>query len=123
MDLERTLLTLCEEWRTLSEAEGDAIEVSDWDQVEKCQNDKHGLQEQIRRASSQILEQGRPSLDQFRGIAKKLLALELKNRQRLTLQQEKTRRYQRELQQTERNLRQVHRAYAPGNRSVWHSYS
>jgi hypothetical protein len=123
MNIERTLLALCEEWRTLSEAEGDAIQASDWARVQKCQKDKHELQEQIRRASSQILEQGRPSLDQFRAIAKKLLALEVKNRQSLALQQEKARRYQRELQQAERNLRQVHRAYAPGNRSLWHSYS
>jgi hypothetical protein len=130
MDAERQLLDLCERWRSLSEAEGQAISRADWPELQRVQGEKSLLQPQITavsdRLQAELLKLGSKddaAQTKLRRVVAELLALERRNDSALAARQQVVRQQQTELAQTSRTLRQVHAAYAPGGRAGWHSYS
>ena len=124
------LTRLYQEWRRLSEAEGDAIRRNEWPVVEDCQGAKYRLQSGITVATelyqSDLDHSGADPLDydrQFRGIVAELIQLEERNGKWLEDQRRKAREQQEELARTTASLRQVRRAYASGKSAAWTSYS
>ena len=124
------LSRLYQEWRRLSEAEGEAIRRQEWPVVEDCQGAKYKLQSVITMATELYLaDLAHPGGDpadydrQFRGIVAELIQLEERNGQWLEDQKRRAREQQEELARTTASLRQVRRAYASGKAAAWTSYS
>jgi hypothetical protein len=121
---------LYQEWRRLSEAEGEAIRRGEWPAVEQCQEAKYKLQSCITMATevyqSDLAHPGGDPLDydrQFRGIVADLIQLEERNGKWLEDQKRQAREQLEELARTSSNLRLVRRAYASGRSAAWSSYS
>jgi len=123
------IICLYEEWRGLTEREGEAIQHSDWPSVSACQAAKDTLQKRII-ASEEALDlciasaQWREIEDQVRGLLSELMALEQRNSRLLAGQRQKASESQAELGAARQQLRGVQRAYGPGmNSGTWQSYS
>ena len=124
------LSRLYQEWRCLSEAEGEAIRRNEWPAVEECQDAKYKLQTLITLATelyqSDLAHPGGDPLDydrQFRGIVAELIQLEERNGKWLEDQKQRAREQREDLARTTANLRQVRRAYAGDRSAAWTSYS
>ena len=112
-----TSLELCERWRLLSEAEGDAILAADWSKVAEAQAAKLELQTLLDAARQ------REGANVPAPLAAHLIALEHRNQDRLRVRQQAAHAAQAELELAGQNLRRVHRAYAPGPPPRWNSFS
>jgi hypothetical protein len=130
MSAHHELLALFDQWRHLTESEGEAIRAATWATVSKCQDAKFKLQARIVLTTELLQAElaaaglGQGEYDrQFRGIVAELIALEARNSEWLSDQRKRAEQANHELAQTSRNLRQVHRAYAPARQPNWHSYS
>jgi len=124
------LLELCEQWRLLSEREGESIHAADWNSVAGCQTEKKALQGEISAAAEALRrETGRKGARQHEmegrlgALARRLLALEQRNRQTLRARQEAAHGKSTELQKTLRNLQWLHREYGAESQPIWHSFS
>ena len=124
------LLELCEQWRLLSEREGESIHAADWNSVAGCQAEKKAMQGEISAAAEALRrETGWKGARQnemegrLGAMARRLLALEQRNRQTLRARQEAARGKSTELQKTLRNLQRLHRAYGAESQPIWHSFS
>ena len=124
------LRALFQNWHLLTDEETAAIQVCDWQEVQRCQSLKQQLQDDIVavRASlrSEAFQRQAPAkaiAEEFRGILNELVALEASNLTLLSQQRERANTEMRRLDCASRNLRQVRSAYAAGHASVWHSYS
>ena len=119
------LLIVCEEWRIVTAAETDAIHAEAWNRVAQCQETKQRLQVRILESTAARLHgQGNPPDEpKVRTILNQLTAMELQNKMSLAHKQDRVQKQQAELEIAENNLHRLHRAYAPGERSGWHSYS
>lgn len=124
------LSRLYQEWRRLSEAEGEAIRRHEWPAVEECQEAKYKLRSGITMATelyqSDLAHPGGDPLAydrQFRGIVAELIQLEERNGKWLEDQRRQAREQQADLARTTANLRQVRRAYASDKAAAWTSYS
>ena len=124
------LLELCEQWRLLSEREGEGIHAADWNSVTAHQTEKKGLQGEISAAAEALRrETGRkgPRQNEMEGrlgaMARRLLALEQRNQRLLRAQQEAARGKSGELQKALRNLQRLHQAYGAEPQPNWHSFS
>jgi hypothetical protein len=129
-DAERQLLEFLGRWRTLTAAEGRAIQTADWLSLDRLQGEKSRLQPQIAAANeflrielSKLGPMGDGIQQKFRQMAAELVAMEDENNSALSTQQRVVRRQQGELVQSSRTLRQVRAAYAPGGQAGWLSYS
>lgn len=115
------LAALYQEWRSLTESEGLAIEAAAWAQVQRYQVAKRRLQPRItevtRRLDPTVLER------QFRPAVEELIRLERRNNALLQGQRDAVQRHRQELDRTSRNLRQIHKSYVPPVRTHWQSYS
>lgn len=115
------LTALYEQWRSLTEAEGQAIEATAWVQVEQYQSAKGRLQPRIaevtQRLDASTLER------EFRAVVEGLMRLEHRNNALLQRQRHAAERQKQELDRTSRNLRQIHKSYVPPVRTHWQSYS
>lgn len=125
MNPESQLLQLYDHWRTLTEHERDAIQAADWPRLAQVQAKKQQLQEDIRQAGAAAgSRRGFPDLEvRHPGIRDRLMLLELENARALAEKRRELKQQQQTLDQTSRNLHQVHRAYAQGRESAWQSYS
>lgn len=109
------------QWRTLTEEEGAAIESGAWNQVEQYQSAKARLQPRIVEVSERV-ETVLHAL-QFRPLVEDLMALERRNSSRLRESRQAAELQKQDLDKSSRNLRQLHKTYAPSARTHWHSYS
>jgi hypothetical protein len=130
MNASSQLRSLYEQWRLLTEQEGQAIRAADWNRVGECQSEKKHLQSRIQKADHDLDQEvrtrgaTRKALEnEFRGVIEDLIARERDNERELTAQRRGAEERRQELHQASRRLRQVHQAYAPGRPPLWHSYS
>jgi len=132
MNARDELAGLYEQWRRWTEAEGEAIRNGAWSQVTQCQEAKLQLQPQIARAAEQVQREAAPSTKPddltelpFRDFVNELIELEHRNLELLASQRQRAGREKDSLDRASRNLRQVHRSYAPdrGGSGHWQSYS
>ena len=119
------LAALYQQWRRLTESEGQGIRAANWPQVEQCQAAKLALQPRITEVSSgldPIFHEQR-----FRPLIEELMQLERHNRELLQAQRQIAQQQQDELNHAGRNLRQLHRSYVPADAphrgAHWQSWS
>ena len=130
MSANNDLLDLFQEWRALTEAEGQAIQSATWPEVTRCQDAKSQLQTRLI-ATHELLqaELKASGLDaeaydpRYRQVVAELIRLEQRNSEWLADQYQQADQQRNDLARASRNLRQVHRAYARTASANWHSYS
>ncbi|MBI3415590.1 MAG: hypothetical protein HY043_09780 [Verrucomicrobia bacterium] len=130
MSCQQTIHALYEDWRVLSETEGEAISAGDWERVNGCQDQKQHLQNRIIKATealqNEAVAQGvNPKRTErgLRPIVERLIALELRNQELLSAKRQTADAEKAELERSERNLRQVHQSYGGTREAAWESYS
>jgi DNA anti-recombination protein RmuC len=131
--VERALAALrayYERWRSLTEAEGDAIRSGLWQQVDQLQETKRQLQQLILGATRELrAECARCGVDptaveqQLRSLVEQLVQLESRNGQSLAEQLHQTRTQLQQLDAVGHNLNQIRRAYSPTREANWESFS
>jgi hypothetical protein len=114
------LSALYEQWRRLTQSEGQAIETGAWTQLEQYQAAKTRLQPRMAEVSQRLSAAHAPS---FRAVVEELMELERRNSALLQRQRHAAEQHQQELDRTSRNLRQIHKSYLPPTRAHWQSYS
>jgi hypothetical protein len=126
----KDLWRLYDQWRRLTELEGEGIRLADWGQVAACQKMKEALQTQIIEAARAWPTQAWKSTgsetetEQTLGsLIDQLLALEQRNSEWLRTKREAAQVQKAELEKASRNLHQVQKAYVSGPPPLWHSYS
>lgn len=125
------LLGLYSEWRRLTDLEGEAIREGSWPEVERQQNQKQLLREQIVRAIQQWNAEQDGSADlvrqsferEFRPIVTGLIEQETRNQQFLADQRESITSRLSAVRQSSTRLRGIQRAYGADSTSRWQSYS
>ena len=125
MNAETSLLELLERWKALTEAEGSAIRLGEWVDVAKIQGEKRSLQPEIEALASMEERRNDSGKSDSKVKAKFLELISLEEKNAFLLEEKRTSAAQtaQHLEVVTRNLRQVHRAYSPGQGPVWHSYS
>jgi exonuclease VII large subunit len=131
--VERTLSALrayYEQWRSLTEAEGEAIRNGVWQQVDQLQETKRQLQQLILGATRELrAECARCGVDpatveqQLRNLVEHLVQLESRNGQSLAEQLHQTRTQLQQQDTAGRNLNQIRRAYSSAREANWESFS
>lgn len=124
------LHALYAEWRRLTEAEKTAIERSQWAKLHQYQAQKQELQACLLQATECWRAGGADPARcqaeyerQFRPVVDELILLETRNHEMLRCRHEKCRAELEGLGAAARQLRELHRAYAPQRPSWWSSYS
>jgi hypothetical protein len=118
MSSRNRLAALYEEWRLMSESEGEAIRSLAWQRVNQCQQVKAELRDQILQVmESAGTEQGSPEdiRRQFRPVLEHLIHLETRNSQWLAVERAKLEVERDENSRSQRHLRQVQGAYGQGS--------
>lgn len=130
MSARQQLLSLYEQWRTLTEGETQAIHRGDWDGVHGFQDAKRDLQPGIFRQTEHALEElGRDAQvkadfdDQLRRIVNTLILLEQRNGTLIAERKEACRQEMDQVEQGQRNLTKIHKSYGNRREAVWNSYS
>lgn len=130
MNFSDPLTELYSEWRTVSQAEGEAIQTGDWRAVEQLQLRKEELKRHILPATEVWgshwpgEEERRREYDRvYRPMVAELISLEHRNHEWLCARREKARREVAEDDSALGNLRGIRRAYSRTSGSTWHSYS
>lgn len=110
----RHLAALYEEWRLMSESEGDAIRSLAWPRIEHCQSAKVGLRERI----VQLVEKaggGQTFAEdlgrRFRPVLEHLIHLELRNSEWLAVERQKLESEREGLNRNQRSIRRLQSAY------------
>ena len=125
------LADLYERWRQLTLAEAEAIRLTRWAELEQHQLAKAKLQPVIAHAEEQLkaeLPAGfvqREAIErQLQNVVDELIQLEQGNHDLLAAQRQTADDQRVNLERTGRNLRQLHRSYAPTLATAhWQSYS
>jgi hypothetical protein len=115
------LSALYQQWRSLTEDEGAAIEASTWPSVEQFQAAKARLQPRIVELSQRLDASTHDR--QFRKVVEALMELERRNSALLQRQRQASEKQKLELDRASRHLRQLHKSYVPPARTHWQSYS
>ena len=130
MNARNELLAVFDQWRQLTETEGDAIKLADWPQVDACQNAKQRLQPLIIRFTGEAqAESARLGVDrsmmerEIRGVVDHLIRLEHRNGEWVSDCRRAAQGREGNLEQATRNLSRVQKSYAPPRSAVWQSYS
>ena len=126
----RLLLSYYQQWESLSEAEGQAIDAGDWAEVARVQAAKQQLQQgivsatEVVRASAQAAGVAGARLEnEFHQLVDHLIHLESRNRDQIIAKRKRAQEAWAELQLASQNLRQIQRAYATPRGARWQSYS
>ena len=120
----RVLESYCQQWRTLTASEGDAIRDGRWPEVQRLQDAKRQLQDFIRAAIRALSPVQRERINaELRPLIEELICLEDRNRERLATQRQRLVVQRQQTDAAAQNLRQVRAAYSPPPSAVWHSYS
>jgi hypothetical protein len=119
-----------EQWRSLTETEGEAIRGGLWQQVDQVQETKRQLQQLILGATRELrAECARCGADvtgveqQLRSLVEQLVQLESRNGQSLDEQLHQSRVQLQQLDTADRNLHRIRRAYSPSREANWESFS
>jgi hypothetical protein len=128
MNQEAEIINLFETWRSLTRDEGNAILVGDWVTVTECQYKKRLLQDQLAFTECRLQEQEGEAAaaalkPRLRDVLQELISLEKANLASVEKRRHAAEDEQTELNQSCRNLRQIHRAYSLTQSARWHSYS
>jgi len=115
------LAGLYEQWRGLTEDEGEAIETGAWTDVEHFQAAKARLQPRIAEVSRRLDQTTHER--QFRTLVEDLMQLERRNDVLLQQRRQAADEQMRELDKASRHLRQLHKSYVPPAHAHWQSYS
>lgn len=108
------LASLYEEWRLLSEAEGDAIRSVSWQRVDQCQRAKADLQGRILQAIEGAAKQCGDAEEVrrfFRPVLQHLISLEMRNSEWLGAERAKLEATRTELNRAQRSVRQLRSTY------------
>lgn len=121
MSPELEFTALLDQWRRLTEEEGRAISSGAWAQVESFQSAKALLQPRV----SEVRERIDPARheSQFRPLIVELIRLERGNQSLLDARRQAAQEQERDLNCSDRNLRQIQKSYLPPARALWQSYS
>ena len=115
------LSALYQQWRSLTEDEGEAIAAGAWNKLEQFQAAKARLQPRIVELSQRL---DVPTHErQFRALVEELMQLERCNSASLQRRRQAAEEQMRELDKTSRHLRQLHKSYVPPAHTHWQSYS
>jgi hypothetical protein len=126
MSARQDITNLLEQWRRLTEAEGEAIRTGAWPSVKELQGAKAGLQRDINAAMEKWKRENpgaAPWKHPFRREVDRLISLEVRNSELLAQQQQ---RLQLEKASSDRallTLRRVQGSYAQKPETGWNSYS
>ncbi len=119
-----------DQWRSLTEAEGEAIRGGHWPQVAQLQETKRQLQPLILGATRELrAECARCGVDaaaveeQLRSLVEQLVQLESRNGQSLAEQLRQSHAQLQQLDIAGRNLNQIRRAYSRAREANWESFS
>jgi len=119
-----------EQWRSLTEAEGEAIRSGLWQQVGQLQESKRQLQEMILSATRELrAECARCGVDaavveqQLHSLVEQLVQLESRNGQSLAEQLHQSHTQLQQLEGAGHKLDQIRRAYCPTREANWESFS
>ena len=130
MNAESALVEAYQEWRRLAQTEGDAIRTCDWGLLAACQRALQNLRERITvltmAAKGEWIQEGHdvPAKEKkFREIIAELIHIERQNSTLLTAIRQGVKSQLDKLDQAGRNLRRIHRSYAPQRTAVWTSFS
>jgi hypothetical protein len=115
------LSALYQQWRSLSEDEGGAIEAGAWTSVEQFQTAKARLQPRIVELSQRL--DAVTHKRRFRKVVEGLMQLERHNSALLQRQRQDAEAQKQDLDRASRQLRQLHKSYVPPVRTHWQSYS
>ena len=115
------LSALCQQWRSLTEDEGEAIEAGAWANVDQFQTAKARLQPRIVEVSQRL--DAATHARHFREVVEELMQLERRNSALLHSRRQAAETQKQELDRTSRHLRQLHKSYVPPARTHWQSYS
>lgn len=115
------LAALYQQWRGLSEDEGEAIEAGAWSNVDQFQAAKARLQPRITEVSQRV-DVGTHER-RFRKVVDDLMHLERRNSALLQRRRQAAEAQRQELDRASRHLRQLHKSYVPPARTHWQSYS
>lgn len=108
------LAALYEEWRLMTESEGDAIRSQAWQRVEECQHAKATLRERIVEVLSAAGQGGPPAEElcrQLRPLLEHLIGLETRNNDWLAAGRRRLEQEQSELNRSRHAIRQVRGSY------------
>ena len=114
MSARNRLASLYEEWRLMSESEGDAIRTSAWQRVEHCQNVKADLREKILHAMETTghgLSSPEEMRHQFRPVLEHLIGLEVRNSELLAIERGKLEVEREDVNRSQRTIRQLQGSY------------
>jgi len=130
MTADATLLEAYQDWRRLSELEGEAIRTKDWTLMWDCQKRLADLQPRIVRLTSGARaewQQAGADIAQkeknLRQIVSGLVELEMQNSSSLTAAKEMVRAKLDQMETARNNLKRVHRSYSTPHPAVWNSFS
>jgi len=115
------LSALYQQWRSLSEDEGEAIEAGAWANVDQFQTAKARLQPRIVEISQRLDVDTHER--RFRKVVEELMQLERRNSALLQHRRHAADEQMRELDKASRHLRQLHKSYVPPACTHWQSYS
>lgn len=114
MTVYHRLAALYEEWRLMTESEGDAIRSLAWQRVEHCQRSKANLQEKIVEASehaAHTVDSAEAIRQRFRPVLEHLIGLELRNNEWLATERRNLEIEQKEVNRSHRTIRQLRGTY------------
>lgn len=114
MGSQNRLASLYEEWRLMSEAEGEAIRTSEWQQVHLYQNTKAELQAKIVDATQELNAttfSAEEIRQQFQPVLEHLISLEIRNNDLLGNERSQLESERDQLGKNQHNLRQIKSAY------------
>jgi hypothetical protein len=123
------LWDLYQQWKGLTQKEGDAILSSNWREVRRCQNAKQELQPKIiqltesAKAEFGTGDQQREFDDRLRGCVNELILLETQNSSALGERLDALGLERAELEKSSKQLRQLHKSYLPTQNPTWNNYS
>jgi len=126
MDATQPVDVILKEWRRLTGAEAEAIQLGAWESLAKHQADKLTLQPVLNAAMELFrvrFVDSSPEIHSLRDEFKRLVALEEENSQLLVSQKKALQESKNSLQQSTLNLRRVHHSYSSRPQPAWHSYS
>jgi len=130
MNADAALAAAFEEWRSLAETEGDAIQALDWDLVSACQAALAQLQARLsaihntaKREWAQLGNLKNARETAFRNTAADLIKLEKRNLALIAEARRAVEQHLDELDQSRLNLKRVQRSYTVVRPAAWNSYS
>ncbi len=114
MNAHHRLAALYEEWRLMTESEGDAIRSLAWQRVEHCQRIKANLRERIVEASEHAareVDSAEAVRHRFQPVLEHLIELEVRNNEWLATERRNLEMEQGELNRSRRTIRQLRGTY------------